>query len=298
MWTPLLAFIGSLLLSAAPLAAITLGQVDTFQDGTTQGWSEGVNSPNPPTNIATGGPAGAGDRNLQNISSGGFGAGSKMIMFNTAQWTGNYTAAGVIRIEADMANLGTTVLNMRITLEGSSIYSSSSAAVLPADGQWYHVAFNINAASLTLVSGPGPLSNLLSNVTELRLLSSASPSSNGDALVGTLGVDNITAVGDSDGDGVPDSIDQCPNTVPGASVDAVGCPPVIFGDLDRDGDVDLQDLTGFEACASGPGVPHNGTPTCAGLDSAADGDVDQVDFAIFQRCYSGENVPADPNCAN
>ena len=110
-----------------------------------------------------------------------------------------------------------------------------AAAVLPADAQWHHVVFSINAASLTLVSGPGPLSNVLSNVTELRILSSASPSSNGDALAGTLGVDNIAAVGDSDGDGVPDSIDQCPNTVPGASVDAVGCPPVIFGDLDRDG---------------------------------------------------------------
>ncbi len=29
---------------------------------------------------------------------------------------------------------------------------------------------------------------------------------------------------DSDGDGVPDGIDQCPNTPPGTKVDAVGCP--------------------------------------------------------------------------
>ncbi len=29
---------------------------------------------------------------------------------------------------------------------------------------------------------------------------------------------------DSDGDGVPDSLDQCPNTPPGTPVDATGCP--------------------------------------------------------------------------
>jgi len=35
---------------------------------------------------------------------------------------------------------------------------------------------------------------------------------------------------DSDGDGVPDSIDECPNTPIGVEVDAKGCP------IDSDGD--------------------------------------------------------------
>ena len=70
MRTLLFVSTGLLLASATPLAAVTLGQQDTFSDGSTQGWSEGLVSPNPPTNIATGGPAGAGDRYLQNISSG------------------------------------------------------------------------------------------------------------------------------------------------------------------------------------------------------------------------------------
>lgn len=42
---------------------------------------------------------------------------------------------------------------------------------------------------------------------------------------------------DSDGDGVPDNIDQCPNTPAGAPVDARGCE----FDADRDGVVDSQD---------------------------------------------------------
>jgi OOP family OmpA-OmpF porin len=29
---------------------------------------------------------------------------------------------------------------------------------------------------------------------------------------------------DSDGDGIPDSMDACPGTAPGAAVDASGCP--------------------------------------------------------------------------
>ena len=42
---------------------------------------------------------------------------------------------------------------------------------------------------------------------------------------------------DSDGDGVPDSIDQCPNTPQGVQVDAVGCPV----DSDHDGVPDYLD---------------------------------------------------------
>lgn len=46
------------------------------------------------------------------------------------------------------------------------------------------------------------------------------------------------APADSDGDGVFDAIDQCPNTPPGTVVDATGCPPAVPGvnpDLDGDG---------------------------------------------------------------
>lgn len=181
-------------------SAISAGQVDTFQDGTTMGWQEG-GSPNEPTNVATGGPAGANDAFVRNFSSGSFGAGGRMVMFNTAQWAGNYTASGISRITADMANFGSTTLHMRVAVRrgsgpGVPAYASTSAIVLPADGIWRSVTFDLISSTMTKVGGVDTLATVLANALELRILSAASgPTDIGAVIQGTLGVDNITAVG-------------------------------------------------------------------------------------------------------
>ncbi|GMU20384.1 MAG: hypothetical protein AMXMBFR13_04810 [Phycisphaerae bacterium] len=101
---------------------------------------------------------------------------------------------------------------------------------------------------------------------------------------------------DVDSDGVCNSDDLCPDTVPGAPVDSDGCPdPPIPADFDEDGDVDGDDVTAFEACASGPAIPL--TAGCEDKDFDNDGDGDQSDFGVVQLCYSGQNNPGDPNCA-
>ena len=71
--------------------------------------------------------------------------------------------------------------------------------------------------------------------------------------------------------------------------------PVIPGDFDRDGDVDLADLAAFQACFSGPGAAYTGD--CAKADLNVDGAVDMNDFGIFQRCFSGVGKPVNPDCA-
>jgi hypothetical protein len=76
------------------------------------------------------------------------------------------------------------------------------------------------------------------------------------------------------------------------------CTSFVRPDFDQDCDVDAGDLQLFETCASGPGIPQNGSPICLVADLDRDGDVDQSDFAVFQRCYGSENVPASPNCGN
>ncbi len=173
--------------------AISPTENDNFEDGTTMGWQEGGASPNPPINVADGGPAGAGDNFLQNVSTGTGGAGSRMVMFNQAQWTGDYNAVGPeLTITADMANFGNAALSMRVAFSGGgSQFCSTVAAALPADGMWHPVSFTLSDANMTQVSGAGSLSSVLDAVGEMRILSSSAPAWIGDNIAGTLGVDNL-----------------------------------------------------------------------------------------------------------
>ncbi len=196
-----------LLLAWTPSGAVTLGQVDDFEDGTVMGWTEGPLSPNPPTNQPNGGPAGLGDNYLRNISSGGFGTGSRLVMFNQTQWAGNYLAAGVTRIDLQMANFGATTLHMRIAIQGAvgTRYTSTTAVALPADGIWHSASFGLTSFDLTNVLGLASLDDVLVSVNTLRILSaSAGPAWQGDVIVASLGVDNIQAAGGGGPPPVPD----------------------------------------------------------------------------------------------
>jgi hypothetical protein len=174
---------------------IMLGQIDNFQDGTTQNWRNGMSQPGI-SNIPTGGPAGAGDRYLQ-VSSGGANQ-PRSIVFNTNQWTGNYVAAGVTEVEMDVANFGTSSVSMRFALRSGPLRTSpgyvlTTPLVLPPDHVWRHLIVQLDAAHLTPISSPAPLSTFLLNVAEARVLNSAAPSLMGDAGTFVFGVDNIHA---------------------------------------------------------------------------------------------------------
>lgn len=106
----------------------------------------------------------------------------------------------------------------------------------------------------------------------------------------TAGMDfGLGKAKDSDGDGVPDRKDKCPNTPAGVAVDADGCP------LDRDGDgvPDYKD-----DCPDTPGLASlNGCP-----DKDGDGIADHLDecpdvpgLKKFNGCpdTDGDGVP-DP----
>src|SRR3954470_18423743 len=169
----------TLLALASPghcLGAIVFGQLDDFQDGSTRGWNEGFSSLNPPENVATGGPRGEGDKFLRNVSSGGFGAGSKQVMFNQEQWAGDYATAGVTRITGWAANEGSTTLHLRVgMMTSSSQFASTQAINLPADGVWRRVSFDLTDSSLTRLVGTQTVGAALASVSELRILSAQSP---------------------------------------------------------------------------------------------------------------------------
>jgi OOP family OmpA-OmpF porin len=72
---------------------------------------------------------------------------------------------------------------------------------------------------------------------------------------------------DADGDGVPDLIDECPNTPAGWTVDAKGCP------LDSDGDGVPDSIDKCPGTAAGAQVGQDGCP----LDTDGDGVPDYLD---------------------
>jgi hypothetical protein len=177
-------------LFALPAAGITLNQVDDFQSGTLLAWM-GMAAP---TNVATGGPAGTGDRFLR-ISRATLG---NLGTNNTAQWTGSYSAAGVERLRFDLNNLGTNPLALRISLFGpTDTWTTTDETVLAPGSGWVTVIFELDEGSLTRTQGSGTLASTLANVSTLLIRHDPdpiSPSGQSNPVIGTLGIDNITAL--------------------------------------------------------------------------------------------------------
>lgn len=172
--------------------AIVLDQIDTFQDGTVASWAGGA----APTNIATGGPAGVGDRYMQLSATQSNGPGSRLATINLTQWIGNYTTAGVTVVELDMANPNAVPLQMRAVLHGQTgtQWVSTQAVVLPANSGWRRVTFLIREADLTRTIGDESYAAVASNPERFQLRHEVgSAGVNGTAQMGQLRLDNIGA---------------------------------------------------------------------------------------------------------
>ncbi len=74
-------------------------------------------------------------------------------------------------------------------------------------------------------------------------------------------------VADSDGDGVTDDIDRCPNTPPGTRVDSLGCPVPV----DSDGDGVTDDRDQCPNTPAGTEVDSNGCPIVEEPAACVDG---------------------------
>jgi hypothetical protein len=192
------------LIQAAPATAVIFGEIDTFEDGTTENWRVPPIHPSPPQNVTDGGPLGAGDNFMLLTSLGGppqgVFPGSRLAVFNTDQWTGNYIAAGVDRITMDVRNFGSVPLSLWLLLSsamnvppGDDIAVSSVAVPLPAMSDWTPVEFPIGPGDLTALEGS--VNDALMNVNQLWLFHhfAMQPEFPPDPIAATLGVDNIRA---------------------------------------------------------------------------------------------------------
>jgi hypothetical protein len=189
------------LAGAQPVA----GQVDDFEDGTTQGWivgGPGVIHPAPPLNTL-GGPGGAGDHFLMLTALGGNGPGSRLAVGNATQWAGNYVAAGITDIGMSVNNFSQSDLFLRLVFEDpaggppSNVAFSTLAVLVPGGSGWTDVVFPVLPGSLT--AGLGSVVAALSNTTVLRLYHSEAPNAPNPffpiaPVTAQLGVDNVTAL--------------------------------------------------------------------------------------------------------
>ncbi len=191
-----------LCLSSSALAILP-DQIDDFQtDGNIANWTGGNQVPPAPAHVANGGPGGLGDGFLQ-IGVSGFHLGT----YNTAQWAGDYIAAGVTSIELDVNRIaGPDDISLRILLfgPGGTWASANLVPVLPT-GNWQHISFGLDAADLVYVpgslkvpDGTGVLADTLANVERLLIRHDSAvptvPGNHPPHISATLGIDNITAV--------------------------------------------------------------------------------------------------------
>lgn len=181
----------ALLSAGMARAQVVLGQTDTFP-ADTMSW-QGAN----PGWVSTGGPGGAGDAFLQLNSTGGSGPASRMAGYNSLQWSGDFTGAGVGAIDVDFENLGQTDLEMRIVFRDLNLttqWVSNASALLAVGSGWQHFTFVIDPAQFTLTEGSTSFADTLSGVNRMMFRHNPGPpSADVSPIVASLGVDNIHA---------------------------------------------------------------------------------------------------------
>ena len=206
------------LLQSGAARAVSVGQIDTFEDGTLQGWQQGntTSTADHMRNVSSGGPAGTNDNYLEVTSDSTliFG-GNRLTFFNRAQWTGDYTAAGITAIAMDVKNFcPCDPLNLRLGINASVVdptgtsilggtFATAASVSLDSSSGWTRVVFSLRPEDLIAVDSArgnyvtgNDVQITLANVNELRLMNNdpLNPDWNGLPITSRLGVDNIQAI--------------------------------------------------------------------------------------------------------
>lgn len=194
-----LLIIPCLLFSSVIFSQVSAGQVDDFEDGTTQNWFEG--SGTGPINVSTGGPDGVDDNYLMDTATGTAGPGGRLVIRNLGnQWFGDYTSESIVTITFD-ARAEINDLDLRLSITGSGgKFSTNNFVTVTAGSGWTEVSLSILPSDFVSVSdgsGGGPpgtdIALTLASVSELRILSSPTPAWAGEIIEAEMHLDNITA---------------------------------------------------------------------------------------------------------
>lgn len=186
-------------------SAIAVGQLDTFQNGTTLQWVDalgGAISPVPPTVAANAGPDGAGDFALRITATGAVsGPGGRLVVNNIqARWIGNYTSAGVNAVMLDVRNQSAVDLTLRVGVDGPAVGANggrwvSQGILVPSGSGWRTLVFSLLPGDLLPVDfASTDVAATLADVAVLRVMHAPSVSWVGAPQLGQLDIDNIEAL--------------------------------------------------------------------------------------------------------
>jgi hypothetical protein len=211
-------FVAALTLFNAPCWAISGGQLDDFNDATSQGW--GFNNGLDPVFVAEHeGPNGEDDHSI--LMSTIFSGHPRLLVMNVAQWTGDWTGEGIVQVSLDVRNPNAFDLSMRLGIAGPGGHGQggfgdthvTDAIVVPDDNVWHSLTFDVLASDFTAISGNNT-AVALADVTQLRVIHNPNVQFVGEMVEGDFYLDNIQAiaapgelVGDFNADDVVDAAD-------------------------------------------------------------------------------------------
>jgi len=203
---------GSVLGIGTASAVISLASHDTFA-ADVENWQEGNPSPNPPTHSAN--PSWDGNPGYLINTSDGSGQGGRFVMWNDdAEWTGDYTGAGVTSLGMWIDNRsgsiagGNTAIPVRVALNGPGGWFMSDSIVVSDDivgtNEWQKISFDIGVSDMSYVGGgSNDYSATMADVSHFEILVNASGSTSiggggiirGDNVIADLRFDDIRAEG-------------------------------------------------------------------------------------------------------
>ena len=171
--------------------------VDDFEDGSTDGWVVGQQSPFQPR-VVDGGQRGPGDHYLR-MQAGGdpnLPGGRVVVLNRNALWTQDLNQRRVKAIEFDFLALNSfTPFQLRFAFYtlGPNGFASTNPVTIVSDGKWHHVVLPFSEAAMTNL-GTMAWADVLKHFEEVRILSSPTPTLRGEANFATWGFDNIKVV--------------------------------------------------------------------------------------------------------
>lgn len=194
----LAAMIAGVLLALPAHGAATLGFVEHWTGTTTHNWGGGATYSNP----GTGGVAGAGDGFLL-MSTPGAASSSLGAVSTAAQWTGNWTAAGITQVRFWLNDVGAAdPLEIHFSLGNSAAggvpgnFWQYNTAFIPPFHAWAQFTVNLaSAAAFThIIDDPagGTYAQALQTVNRLLIRHDKAPyTQTPDALDAGVGIDEL-----------------------------------------------------------------------------------------------------------